>query len=274
MALPLRFDLASRVHRPSGKPIVLARIATTQAQATDLLAIYLRVVNAWAAGLARINAAYAKSLSEITTDSADDIKSAMDGIAAEIQRLVLFLTPDLRQWALRVEKVHRGKWVQSVLSAADVDLNTVLTAGDVEDTVAAQIEWNVALIKDVSAEAQRRIANAVFAGLQQRKPAAEVAKEISEAVGMARSRARRIASDQTTRLGGRLNQARQEQAGITHYKWRHSAKRHPRLWHLDRDGRIFPWEGPGSIPPDDRPSIPVFCGCTAQAVVTFDDESE
>ena len=273
MAAPLRFDLASRVARPSRKPIVLAKITTTQAQARDLFAIYLRVVNAWGAGIDRVNAAYAKSLSEITIDSADDIKSAMDGIAAEVQRLVLLLTPDLRQWALRLEKVQRGKWVESVLSAASVDLNTVLTAGDVNDTLQAQIEWNVALIKDVSAEAQRRIANAVFAGLQQRKPAAEVAKEIREATGMVRARARRIASDQTVKLGERLNRARQEQAGLKFFVWVHSGKLHPRSWHLARNGRQFSWANPG-IPSDDMPGIPPFCGCTARGTITFDDPSE
>lgn len=270
MPPPLKFNLASRVKRPSKKPITLAKITPTQAQATSLAMIYLRVVAVWTAALARINAAYTKTLSEITTDSADDIKSALDEAAAEIQRLVLLLTPDLRNWALSVERVQRGKWVSSILSASDVDLNTVLTAGDVNDTLQAAIEWNVSLIKDVSAEAQRRIANAIFAGLTQRKPADEVAKEINEAVGMARDRARRVASDQTIKLGERLNRARQEQAGLTHFKWRHSAKRHPRSWHLHRDGKVYPWEGSG-IPADDMPGVPPFCGCTAQGVVTFDD---
>lgn len=265
-----RFNLASKVKRPSKKPITLARITTTQAQATSLAMIYLRVVAAWTAGLSRINAAYAKTLSELTTDTADDIKSSMDTVANEVQRLVLLLTPDLRRWAMQVEQVQRGKWVNSILSASDVDLNTVLTAGDVSDTLQAAIEWNVSLIKDVSAEVQRRIANAVFAGLTQRKPADEVAKEINEAVGMARDRARRIASDQTVKLGERLNRARQEQAGLTHFKWRHSAKRHPRSWHLARDGKVYPWEGSG-IPADDMPGVAPFCGCTAQGVVTFDE---
>jgi SPP1 gp7 family putative phage head morphogenesis protein len=154
--------------------------------------------------------------------------------------------------------VHRGKWVQSVLSATDVNLDTILTAGDVEDTVGASINWNISLIKDVSDELRRRIANAVFAGFQRRAPAAEIAKEIREATGMARARARRIAGDQTVKLGARLNQARQEQAGITSFKWRHSAKRHPRSWHLQRDGKVYPWQS-NSIPATTcracRPSV-------------------
>lgn len=268
--LAVTLNLASRVKRPSRRPIVLSRIAPTEAQADDLFAIYARVIAAWLAGRDRIVAEYERTLATMTTDSPSDVQGAIDSVAAEINRLVILLTPDLRRWAVRVENVHQRKWVSSVLSATAVDLSTVLSPADMNDTVDAAINWNVSLIRDVSAETQRRIANSVFAGFQRRAPAAEIAKEISEGVGLARSRARRIASDQVVKLGARLNQARQEQAGITSFKWRHSAKRHPRNWHLARDGKVYPWRGNG-IPADDMPGVPPFCGCQAQGVITFDD---
>lgn len=267
----VRIDLASRVKRPSRKPIVLANIKPTQAQATDLFAIYAKAITVWLAAQQKIVAEYEHTLSGMTKDSPATTGDAIDAVAAEIQRLVLLLTPDLRRWALSVEKVQRGKWVQSVLSASDVDLNTILTAGDVEDTVQASLNWNVSLIRDVSDETRKRIANIVFAGFQQRTPAAEISRQITDAITMGRDRAIRIAADQTTKLGSQLNEARQKQAGLSKYKWRHSAKRHPRSWHLHRDGQIFPWEGEGSIAPDDQPGVPPWCGCVAQGVITFDE---
>ncbi|MGJ0508917.1 MAG: minor capsid protein [Methylocystis sp.] len=266
----MKIDLARMTKRPSKRPIVLRPIMTTAAQADTLSAVYLRIVKAWSEGQDRINSAYAKTLNELQTDSADDIQRAIDELADTIRRLVLTLTPDLRNWALGIERVQRGKWISNIMSAASVDLTTVLTPGDVEDTLQAQIEWNVSLIRDVSDETRRRIANSVFAGLQQRKPANEIAREISEAIGMARARARRIASDQTIKLGERLNRARQEQAGISKFKWRHSGKLHPRSWHLARNGKIYPWTNSG-IPASDMPGVPPFCGCTAQGVVEFDE---
>jgi SPP1 gp7 family putative phage head morphogenesis protein len=269
----LSFDLATRVQRPSRRPIALANIATTGAQAGDLYAaLYAPALAVWTAGQARILAEYEATVAQMRTDTAETTAGAIDSIDAEINRLVITLTPDLRRWALRVERVHRGKWVRSVLSATDVDLNTILTADDVEDTLGASINWNAALVRDVSDDARRRIANAVFAGFQRRAPARDIAKEITEATGLVRARARRIAADQTVKLGARLNQARQEQAGLTSFKYRHSGKAHPRSWHKERDGRIFPWKGPGSIAPDDQPGVPPFCGCTAQGIVTFDSE--
>jgi SPP1 gp7 family putative phage head morphogenesis protein len=269
--LKATLNLAARVTRRPKRPIVLANIQPTQAQAADLLTIYAKVVAAWTEGQARIIAEYERTIAEMTTDSPATTGSAIDEIGAQIQRLVIMLTPDLRRWALRVEDVHRGKWVRSVLSAADVDLNTILTAGDVEDTLGASINWNVSLIRDISNELQRRISNAVFAGFQRRASAADIAKEIREATGMSRARARRVASDQNSKLGAQLNRARQLQAGLTHYKWRSSHKLHFRPAHQARDGKVFPWEGPGSIAPDDRCGVPPFCGCTAQGVLVFDD---
>lgn len=268
--LATTFNLAARIKRPSRRPIVIANVVPTQAQAIDLYTLYNRVVRAWEAGQAKIIAEYERTVAQMRSDSASSTTGAIDSVAAEINRLVILLTPDLRNWATRVEKVHRGKWAKSVLSATDVDLTTILSPYDVHDTVDSSLEWNIALIKDVSDETRRRISNSVFAGLQRRASADEIAKEISDATVLARARARRIAADQTVKLGSRLNQARQEQAGLTSFKWRHSAKLHPRNWHLARDGRVYPWKNSG-IPADDMPGVPPFCGCTAQGVVTFDE---
>jgi SPP1 gp7 family putative phage head morphogenesis protein len=266
---PTRFDLSARVQRTSRRPVALANIAPTKVQADDLFAIYARVIAVWVDGQAMIVDEYERTLAQLQQDTAETTAGAIDSVAAEIQRLVIMLTPDLRRWALQVERVHRGKWVRSVLSAVDVNLDTILTAGDVEDTVSASVNWNVSLIRDVSDETRRRIGNAVFAGFQRRAPAREIAKEIRDSIGMARDRARRIAADQTVKLGARLNQARQEQAGLTSFKWRHSGKAHPRSWHKERDGKIYPWRG-NSIPTDDMPGVPPYCGCTAQGMITFE----
>jgi SPP1 gp7 family putative phage head morphogenesis protein len=266
-----RIDLAKRVQRPSGKPVVLANIATTQAQASDLFALYNKIVISWREGAPAIIAQYERTLAQLVTDSPSDTTAAIDDIDAQIRRLVIMLSPDLRRWALNVERVHRGKWVSNVMSATSVDLSTILSPDDMNDTVEASLNWNTALIRDVAEETRRRIANAVFAGFQRRAPASEIAREIRESVGMARARSLRIAADQTVKLGSRLNQARQEQAGLTSFKWRHSGKLHPRSWHQARNGQVYPWEGSG-IPPSDMPGVPPFCGCTAQGVVTFEDD--
>lgn len=269
--MPAKFDLPAMAKRLTNRrEIVLPNIATTKAQADSLALIYMRGVRLWEESTDRIVSVYERTLAELTQDSPADAGATIESVDQALNRLVLELTPELRQWAFSVERVHRGRWIRNVLSATSIDLSTILFADDQTDTVAASIEWNVALIKDVGAETKRRIANSVFSGFQQRRPAREIAKEIREATGFARQRSLRIAADQTVKLGSKLNEARQRQAGLDHFKWRHSGKKHPRPWHEDRDGKVFPWEG-SEIPKDDLPGVPPFCGCTAMGVVVSAD---
>lgn len=267
----MRYDLARMAARKTNRrsDIVLPNIATTAAQTSSLAAIYIRVVNAWTEGTGRIVESYERTLAELVTDAPADTTGAIDDVNAQIQRLILILTPDLRDWAVRVEEVHRGQWIRNVFSAASVDLSTMLFVDDVASTLEAVINWNVSLVRDVSDELRRRISNLVFSGFTARKPARVIAKEIREATGLARARSIRIASDQTVKLGAKLNEARQRQAGLDHFKWRHSGKVHPRAHHKARDGKVYSWEDPG-IPADDLPGIPPYCGCNAQGVLVLD----
>jgi hypothetical protein len=78
--LAVTLNLASRVRRPSRRPITLANIAPTQAQAGDLAALYLRIVAAWLAGIPRIVAEYERTIATMTTDSPSDVQGAIDGV--------------------------------------------------------------------------------------------------------------------------------------------------------------------------------------------------
>lgn len=265
-----RFNLAALARRQRNirrSSIVLRDIAPPATMATDLYrATYSRVIAAWTEALPRINAAYVRSLSELTTDSPADVRAEIDGAAEAINRLVLMLTPGVRDWALRVEKWQRAKWRGAVLSATGVDLETMLGAEDVRATLETSIEWNVALIKDVSAQAQQRISNAVFDGLRNRTPARDVARGIREAVDMGRARSVRIASDQLNKITSALAEERRREAGIDTWKWRHSGKLHPRLDHQERNGKEYT----DATAPEDLPGRFPYCGCRSQAVIKFD----
>lgn len=272
-----------RARRPRRKVVILRPIIAPATLATDLYrAAYLPVVELWQNALAPIEAEYRRSLAALTADSPADLGAQLDQTDGEFLRLVQTLRLRLDQWTLRVEGWQRGKWRGAVLSATGVDIGTMIGPQDVRETLAAAIERNVALIKSVSDEARARIADAVFRGLNQRRPADEVAKDIQGYVGMAQDRARRIAADQIVKLGSSLAAERRREAGIDVWMWRHSAKRHPREWHLARNGVLYS-ENPamqgrevnGQVvhkPPQatDLPGQPPFCGCVEQAVLVLD----
>lgn len=296
-----RFNLAQMIRRARPglrrRVITLREIAPPAVMATDLFrSCYLPIVHAWERALPRIMAEYERTLggmvadnagvirfcqaqgqiAQMITDAPADVQREIGTVEGELQRLLLELTPRLRDWALRVEGWTRGKWRGAILSATGIDIGTIIGPEDVRETVEAVIERNVALIKDVGAQAQSRIADAVFRGLNQRRTAREVAAEIREAVAMSRRRSLGIASHQMSDLSNRLADERRREAGITTWGWRHSGKLNYRPEHKARNGKVYgdtaaaAKEAGVLPPPDDRPGALPYCGCRSRSVITFD----
>lgn len=244
--------------------------------ATDLFASYRPVLSLLNRYAERLNAEYERTLSSMQTDSADDLNSILASLSDELQRLVLTLTPSLREWCLRVESWQRGRWRGAVLSATAVDLATLLGPADVAVPLETALAWNVDLVRDVGTQARQKMATAVFAGLQARSPARDVAKQISEATGFARDRSRRIASDQLSKLTSSLAEERQRQAGITQVEWKSSHKLHARPHHATRDGKVYdldtrkPIDGGEAVPAGDWAGRPPYCGCRTLSRLVFD----
>lgn len=262
----MNFNLAAMTRRaknPRRAQIVFRPINPTAAMASDLYrSVYQPLIQGWQERLAAIESAYERGLptrDSLTTDASNDVQRELDNAEKWLDRLILAITPSLRAWALRTEKWQRGKWIGAALTATGIDLSTMLSPFDVTDTVDAFLARNVALVRSVSDQARARIADVVLRGYQARTPTRQVAKEMAEAVDLGRARALRIAADQSSKLAGRLDQARQEQAGIGRYVWRHSFKRHPRRYHVERDGKVFEWAKP---PEDGPPGTQPFCGST------------
>ncbi len=280
----MRFNLAAIVKRfkpTRRKSITIRAIIPPSMFATDLYqAVYAKVMAAWEAGLPAIINAYARTVdarnNRLITDSVEDIMAAIAGLDDSLTRLILDLLPELKTWAVTVDRWHRGKWRGNVLTATGVDLSTMLLGGGDAVSVAETVAWNASLVKNVSDEAHQRIASIAFAGVNARKTAAQVAKEMNEAVDLGRARSKRIAGDQMRKLTSALDRERQHDAGITRFKYRSSHKKHFRRWHQARDGKLYEAEtlkevgGTDVIKTDDQPGIPPFCGCVRSAVLVLD----
>jgi hypothetical protein len=274
----VRFDLATlikRARKTRRSQIVLRPIAPTAVQAGSLYAAaYRPVIEAWRVGVARIMAEYERSLpvrDALTTDSIFDLDSILAAIGDELARLVVTLTPALRDFAVRQEAWHASKFRGAVLTATSIDVGTLLGPEDTSETVQAFLANNTQLIRSVSDQTRTRVAEAVLTGYQNRTPAREVARSLDDAVELGRKRALRIAADQNTKLAARLDQARQEAAGIVKFRWRHSGKIHPRKEHVKHNGIVYSWDNlPLLNGEPDRPGQAPFCGCRAAAVIDLE----
>lgn len=269
--------------RPRGRrrAITMQPITLPAMQATNLYrTAYLPIITAWSESQARIMAEYERSLADLQTDSAVTLEAEIERAGAQAGAIILAVRARIEGWARLAEAFHRARWRRNVLSATSVDLATLIGPQDVRETLETVIARNVGLVRSVSDETRRRIADSVFRGLQARTPSRTVAREIAEAVGMGRRRALLITSDQNVKLSSALNEERRRQAGIDSFAWVHSGKVHPRAVHVERDGKLYS-ENPERVGteyegrtirkvPDDRPGELPYCGCTSRAVLILE----
>ena len=264
----MRYDLASMTRRaknPRRSSIKIRDIRPPSTFAGDLYrAAYAPVLGLWTAAIDGIVAEYERTIAQ-TQDSPNDIEGKLAEAERRFSLLALTITPSIERWALRVEQWWRGKWRGAVLSATSVDIGTLIGPADVRKTLEATINWNVALVKDVSAEARRRMTSIIYDGLRGNKPAREVAKELRGVVDLGRARSVRIASDQLAKLTSTLADERRREAGIDSWIWLHSGKRHPREDHIARNGTKYT----DANAPEDKPGQLPYCGCRSQAVLEF-----
>ncbi|MES2783588.1 MAG: phage minor head protein [Pseudomonadota bacterium] len=265
----MRYDLAQMTRRaknPRRSSIKIRDIRTPTMFAGDLYrAAYLPAINVWADAIPAIVSEYSRTIGQ-TTDSPADIEQKMQEAERRFNLLALTITPSIQRWALRVESWWRGKWRSAILSATNVDIGTLIGPSDVRQTLEAAINWNVALVKDVGAEAQRRMTSIIYDGLRGNKPAREVAKELRGVVDLGRARSVRIASDQLAKLTSTLADERRREAGLDAWIWLHSGKRNGRDDHIARDGKEYS----DANPPADMPGQLPYCGCRSQSVLNFD----
>lgn len=274
----MKYDLAQltrRTKKTRRKEIVLREVKVPATFAGDLYAgVYKPIVQAWAGAVLEIEAAYARALSELITDSPEQISSVVSQVESDLVRVLLTVRLRLERWAQRVEAFQRGRWRGAVLSATGVDIGTLIGPSDMRVPMSAAIEANVALVSSVSNQTRDRIAQEVFAGLRERKPAREVAKALREKVDMGRRRSLNVASDQLVKLSSALNDERRREAGLSTWEWISSHKAHFRPEHAARDGKRYDDDAKSGAnkPPQDLPGMLPYCGCTSRAVLSMDDE--
>lgn len=265
--------MARRLGRTSARPILLPVITPTASLTADLAAIYMRAVHGWRDQLsAVVLPAYEATMAELRdaftdaqaiNDDLADVRNAAEGAGESMNRLLLLLTPALREWVVKAERWHRLKWSRNVMTPTGVDLATMIGPEDVRETLESVLARNVGLIRSVSDETRARVADIVFRGFQKRTPTRAIARELTAAVGLARRRALNIAVDQTVKLSAALDTERMLQVGLTDWRWIHSGKKHYRPEHKARNGRIYTFKRP----PADMPGELPYCGCKKQGVL-------
>jgi SPP1 gp7 family putative phage head morphogenesis protein len=131
---------------------------------------------------------------------------------------------------------------------------------------------NVDLIRTIDQRYFSEIDGIVSRGMAAGTRPETMAKDIEARYGVSEARAKLIARDQTAKLNGQLDQARQTDLGVTRYVWQSSVDERVRPTHAERDGEIFFWsDPPGDMddPADGgHPGTPIACRCVSLPILS------
>ncbi|RIJ15964.1 hypothetical protein D1227_06375 [Henriciella mobilis] len=266
----MSFDLAE-LARQNGirKNRVLRGIEITDTLKRSLYRIVVRPVQAWERQVIdRIRPAYGQALSTLTRDDeSDDLAEAIRIAEAQAAGATVMVDAEVRGWVRDALKWHEQRWADSVKAGTGIDIFPFIDRKENAARVKAFQSQIANLIKDVDAKTKKEIADTIWRGFAEGTPRKKIAKELTERIGIARRRANMIAVDQAQKLNGELTRIRMGEAGVKHYRWRHSGKRRFRPQHKRREGRIYELGQPAG----DEPGFAIYCFPSGQPVSIHDD---
>lgn len=244
---------------------LLAIVARLRAVATEDLLPELR----------RLEPLYAKANDSLVRDRGlprrsldttfERMAQRFGGIAATAQRLaVLAVQRNLETVDERLKA--------AIKASVGIDIAPVLSsAGPVMSAMAAATRDNIELIKSIPEQYFEKLGDAVGKNMERGMRFEDLAKEIERIGDVTESRAKLIARDQTSKMNGAFNQARQTSLGIDRYVWQTSGDERVRPEHDANDGEIFRWNSP---PATGHPGHDVNCRCVAIPYFDLDKEEE
>lgn len=255
----MRADLPAIVQANGTKrDIRLQPIKPTATLSGELNRILVKPVTIWREQSKAIIAEYDATISETDTSNVSSVQHRIEHAAILAASIITAARISISHYAFRVETWQRARWINTVRAATTLDISHIVQSAQVIGELQTSVARNVALIKDISDQTQSRVSDAVFRGIQQRTPTAEVAREIAKIMKVSDKRANLIAKDQLAKLLSTLQRVRMQQMGIDQYIWQHSGKVHFRPVHKIRNGLIYTLGDPKG----DEPGMAPYCGCS------------
>lgn len=161
----------------------------------------------------------------------------------------------------------------AIKASVSIDISPVLNqSGPILDAMKSATKANIELITSIPDQYFEKLGDAVGKNMEAGMRFEDLAKEIERIGDVTESRAKLIARDQTSKMNGAFNQARQTSLGIEKYVWQTAGDERVREEHAENDGKVFGWNDP---PPNTgHPGDDVNCRCVAVPYFDLDSEEE
>lgn len=220
------------------------------------------------------------NLSDLLKAGADrsTVASALAGMNSQAQARIDQLAPQTaRSFVSALDVANKEAMQKNIASALSVDFATIIDSPTIKPLLDQAIADNVGMIKSIGTEHFAKVSQAVldnYRGIPQ-VDGVSLLERLQKIGGISKNKAKFIARDQTAKLTGDLNQARQEDNGIEEYTWHNAQDRrvvgnpsglypkgnraHGNHW--DREDKVYSWSKP---PADGHPGHAPGCRCYAK----------
>ena len=179
-------------------------------------------------------------------EHADDFLDRLNSIILFIKRS---LEPDLKatiaeseQISLEINNFNKRQF-QNVTESV-FGINLFADEPWLLDQLKLFASQNAQLITGMADQELERVAGIIERGLQEGKPLKDLTIDIQKSFGITERKAKLIARDQTAKLNGSLTRLRQENVGVTQYRWQTSGDERVRNSHAVLDGKMCRWDDP------------------------------
>lgn len=200
-----------------------------------------------------------------TTGAVDRLEQALERGAQQTAAYARATAPELEKFALDYAKWHLDKFTASIRQATRYDVQPLLHLSETNEILKAATRRNVALIKGLNSDMERRVTTAVIDSFNERRPISKLRAKLVKDLGFAPGRASIIAQDQIGKYTKELDQFRMEQIGVTKYVWVTVGDDRVRPTHVANEGKTFSWDKPSPV--TGHPGDDINCRCRAQAFI-------
>ena len=175
-----------------------------------------------------------------------------------------------------LESYHNMKFFASIKRIIKVNIKNSLNNISFNHVLRDNIKDNVDLINDIPVKLKEELSNVINKsfnelGVDQEKIQKYLEKNLTEDLRgrfkVARTRAKVIARDQTSKTIANMTEYRHRQLGITDYNWLGVDDSRERVTHLANNGLEFSYDKPSEI--TGNPGHDVMCRCVAVAKVSI-----
>lgn len=199
--------------------------------------------------------------------------------------ILKFATATAGIMATLVNRQNKKQIIDSLQNNSGVNIESLLNDTPVKDKLDEYIAQNVSLINSIKNDYLTDVEKQVRDNFLQNGRVEKLADVLQERYGVAKSRARLIARDQTNKLNAELSQERSQSLGLKFYIWQTSHDERVRKTHANMDGLMCrydddsvysndngkTWKKRKSDMPKVKPGIEIQCRCNAVSVFKDDE---